>query len=140
MPSTSFKFGAQAEHEVCLVFGLLGSEQYIVNGVCRRKHWSLMPSGSRVFEAEGHQIEIRVSIGLKAVQAQALVDGQVVADDLFAHFNQDTQRRNSAKALLKRFLLIFLFFLVTFTLIKQLERCSSVETQSGQTDQQGRMA
>jgi len=95
MPSTSFRFGPDAEHEVTVQCGYFGREKYFVDGALVLSHWSFWPSGTRGFAARGHTIQIRLSVGLNAARAEAFVDGELVADDLFAEFNAMVARHGT---------------------------------------------
>jgi hypothetical protein len=116
MPSASFKFGPEDEHEIKLVCGYLGKEQYFVDGnlvVCYRSFgWNEV----RRFNALGHDIEIRVEMSLKGIRADGFVDGEFKAQDLFSKFNaRSAQKRRGPPPMIKAaiwIVLTLLFFAI----------------------------
>jgi hypothetical protein len=118
MPSATFRFGPAREHEVSLVCGYFGTERYFVNGRLVRSQWSLHPTGSREFQAFGHRVRIDLSANLKRVEANAFVDGELVATDLFAKLNEQFARQRQPRSLLVAVLVGFVAAFVVFTLSK----------------------
>lgn len=80
--TSSFRFGNAEQHEFKVVFSYLGREQYFVNDKLHHSHFSVLPRGVRKFKAHGHEIEIRIDVGFRKLEAVALVDGVVVNDNL----------------------------------------------------------
>ena len=121
MPSSSFRFGAHAEHEVRIESGWLGGEKYFVDDVLVLSVWSFRLRGVREFEALGHNIQIRMAINRKGAHAEAWVNGKVVATDLFSEFNARVVGSNSLGRWLLKFLVWFVVASVVFTVLKALE-------------------
>jgi len=122
MPSASFRFGADGAHEVKVQCGYFGSEKYLVNGVTVLSLWSLRPSGVREFSAHGHRIQIRMSVTLKKARAEALVDGRIVSDDLFAEFNSMVAQRMGVVPWLVKVAVWFGIALAVFSGLKLWEK------------------
>ena len=122
MPSASFLFGVNNAHEIKVECGYFGGEKYFVDGVLALSHWSLRPSGVRKFSAHGHDIEIRVSVNHKAARAEALVDGKVVAENLFASFNAKVARHRGGSPWLVKVAVWFVVALAIFWGLKFFER------------------
>lgn len=102
--------------------GNFGNERYYVNGKLVHSCWNLHLRGSREFQVEGHTVRIDVAIDLKRVEADAFVDGKLVASDLFAEQNEKfaRQRKLQPRRLGIRFLIWFFLGLLTMVLLKAL--------------------
>jgi hypothetical protein len=116
MPSASFKFGPEDAHEIKLVCGYLGKEQYFVDGNLVVSYRSFGWNEVRRFNALGHDIEIRVEMSLKGVRADGFVDGELKARNLFSKFNAKiTQKHRGPPPMLKAaiwIVLALLFFAI----------------------------
>jgi hypothetical protein len=97
LETASFHFGPLRQHHAKATFGPIGRERYFVNGHLVHSNWSLALTGVREFIAEGHRVQIRVSVGLRAAHGEAWVDGKLVEPELFAAFNSKLFERRSAR-------------------------------------------
>ena len=118
MPRASFRFGPTSQHEVEIQCGYFGSEKYFVDGDLMLSHWSFKPTGVRKFSVHGHNIEIRMTITLKGAHADAFVDKTLVAEDLFAEFNEHLAPRRSGPPRLVKVAVWFVVAIVVFTGLK----------------------
>ncbi|MES2947154.1 MAG: hypothetical protein V4858_01300 [Pseudomonadota bacterium] len=107
MPTATFHFGSNNEHEARVVCGYLGAERYFVDGKLAHEHWSLKPKVVRQFEVHGHTIRIDFSANLNEIKAKAFVDGELIAADLFAAWNQWFKPQRRALALFITFSFAF---------------------------------
>ncbi|HEY0684009.1 MAG TPA: hypothetical protein VGD45_16885 [Steroidobacter sp.] len=116
MTTASFRFGEGDVHELRMEFSWLGAERYYVGDSLVFKHWSLMPSGSREFNAAGHAIRISIQIGRRQIAGQAYVDGSLKSGDLFPELNRKLQRRKPFWVYVATWLAIA-FFSFTLTVL-----------------------
>lgn len=86
MLSASFRFGPNDAHEFTAECDLIGGERYFVDGILISKRWSLSPTGTREFEANGHRVRIVLRSSGKEVLSEAYVDGELKVNELFPQF------------------------------------------------------
>ncbi len=88
MPTSSFRFsGKTGEHELTLQCSLWGRERYLVDGKPVLSVLSVLPTGVRELSVDGKNIKIVYTIKSWMTRADAFVDGEQIADDMFAEFN-----------------------------------------------------
>jgi hypothetical protein len=92
MPSAQFTFEGKGSHTVRIEGDWIGRERYFVDGKLALSKWSLLGGSSR-FTAHGAEIEVVIKFAprFRGVQSSALVNGQVVAEDLFADYNKQIE-------------------------------------------------
>ena len=116
MPSASFQFGSNDEHNFRIVCGYFGKEQYFVNGKLIASFWSFRLHGIRSFNFQGHEIEVHVKVNMKGAFSEAFVDGELKATNLFSDFNSKlTRKRNEPSPFLQVAIwvvLALLFFII----------------------------
>ena len=118
MPTASFCFGENLEHECQIVCGYFGNERYFVDGALVHRHFSLSPSGSREFAARGHQLRVEIAINFTQAKARAFVDDVLVADDLFSGFNSALAGMPKKLPFFLSVAIWFVLALVFFTVFK----------------------
>lgn len=90
MPTSSFRFsGKTGEHELTLQCSLWGRERYLVDGKPVFSVWSVLPTGVRELSVDGRNLKIVYTIKSWMTRADAFVDGEQVANDMFAEFNHE---------------------------------------------------
>lgn len=90
MPTSSFRFsGKNGEHELTLKCSLWGRERYLVDGKHVLSVWSGLPTGVRELRVDGRNLKIVYTIKSWMTRADAFVDGEQVANDMFAEFNRE---------------------------------------------------
>lgn len=83
MPSATFRFGPAEEHECRMEFSRFGHERYFVDDTLVHEIQSLQMNGEREFRACGHDIRIEARVGSAGTVIRAIVDGQVVNEDVW---------------------------------------------------------
>lgn len=122
MSSAFFRFGPSGEHDFRIECGYFGRERYYVNGKLVHSCWSLHLRRSREFQVKGHTVRIDTAIDLKRIEADAFVDGKLVATDLFAEQNERfaRQRGLQPRKLGINFVIWFFIGLLTMVLLRAL--------------------
>lgn len=118
MPSASFRFGTENQHELRMECSYFGGERYFVNDKLLHSYWGLHPRITREFQAEGHAVRIDLNANLKRIEVNGFIDGELVAPDLYADLNRQFTQRRKPQNIFITFVIWVVIGIATVTLLR----------------------